>query len=155
MRAELESDAATPADVVRKEEREANGIAFAKGLPVKRDGTYVCGSGGKAHKHLVWKSDRHRLMISNMQGPIEFAADERYGSKGTARTEERDMFFRLVKEEKDKDKAKEPNGKAKRAKGQSTGSKDKAQNKKWTAARRPYIARAALGLMVLFASILG
>ena len=135
-RAELESDAATPADVIRREDRAAKGIAFAKGLPVKKDGTYVCGEHGSMHKTLDWDRDPHRLIICNMKGPIEDAADRRFGDGGAAPEEQRTMFHRLVTEEVEK---------AKKAK----------EYKTFKEASRPYKARVALGLIALLASVLG
>jgi hypothetical protein len=146
LRAELESAAATPADVVRKEDRKGKGIAFAKGLPVKRDGTYLDGYAGKKHETLDWKRDRHRGMICNMREPIEKAALKRYGKSGTALKGEKEMFWRLVKE---------MGGKAKRAGAHQKSKASEEGKAKRSGTSWHYIARVALGLIVLLASILG
>jgi hypothetical protein len=135
MRAELESADATSADVVRKEEREAKGIAFARGVPLTKDGRYLCGNfngQGTKFRQMLWDKDPNPLMVCDMQGSIEAAADERFAEGyGSAQREQKDLFLKLVKDE-------EAN-----APGESKSN------------RRPYKARVALSLILLLASVLG
>lgn len=147
-RADLESNAATPGDVVCKEQRAAKGIAFAKGLPKDKEGTYVDGIGGKKHESVAWDRTKHRIVICNMKDPLIEAANEKYGDEGTASPSDRPKFWKLVDEEKAKAKAK--------AKREKQG-KDKARAnpvKRTSVDPSVYTARAVLGLILLLASVL-
>ena len=138
--------------MVRKEDRKGKGIAFAKGLPLTREGTYLDGYAGKKHETLDWKRDRQRGIICNMKVPIEEAAIVRYGKSGTALKGEKEMFWRLVKEMGGKAKRA---GEHKKLKASEEGKAKRAGKSKNRKASWPYTARVALGLIVLLASILG
>ena len=143
---------ASAAQVVRKSDRRAKGIHFSNGLPLYRDGTYRSGYGedNRSHCQIVWgqnpekQGDPHRAMVCDMKGFIDKVVDERFGDgkngtpNGKASTEDKQMFQRLVKEEKDKDE---------KAHGRNKPNYTKTSN--------PYKARAALGLIQLLSSILG
>jgi len=144
-RADLESNAATPGDVVCKEQRAAKGIAFAKGLPMDKEGTYVDGIGGKKHESVAWDRTKHRIVICNMKDPLIEAANEKYGVEGTAPSDS-PKFWKLVDEEQAKAKTK-----------REKQGKDKAKAKPVKRTRvdpSVYTARAVLGLILLLASVL-
>jgi hypothetical protein len=135
LRADLESAAATSADVVRKEDRKRKGIHFARGLPITKNGRYVDGNfqgTGAKFGQILWEEDRNLGMICDMQGHIDAAADERFGVGGTAQQEQQDLFEKLVREEMEKE----------------DGKIDKSK-------RAPYKARVALRLILMLASVLG
>ena len=139
LRAELEAGAATSAHVIRKEDREAKEIVFARGLPLTKDGQYVCGNfkgKGKKLRQVLWDKDPHRLMVCDMQGYVDAAADERFSvGPGAAQKEHKDLFWKLVKEEEEEAKC---NG-----------------TKLIKSTRAPYKARVALRLILQLASVLG
>ena len=132
---------ASAAQVVRKSDRRAKGIHFSRGAPVARDGTYKSGHSEDKGKYLKieWgpnpglPGDPHRVMVCDMKAVIDKVVDDRFSTSGKASTEDKELFKRLVKEEKDKDRK-----------------LDKKQQSNY-----PYKARAALGLIQLLSSILG
>ena len=139
LRAELEAEAATSAHVIRKEDREANKIVFARGLPLTKDGRYLSGDfkgTGTKFRQVLWDEDPHRLMVCDMQGYVDAAADERFSvDNGAAQKEDKDLFWKLVKEEEEEAKC---NG-----------------TKLIKSTRAPYKARVALRLILQLASVLG
>ena len=149
LRAELEAEAATSAHVIRKEDRtDKDGnvkIAFARGLPLTKNGRYLSGyfnlkeEGEKfrtMYRVIDWDKDPHRLMVCDMQGYVDVAADERFSvGAGAAQKEDKDLFWKLVKEEEEEAKC---NG-----------------TKLIKSTRAPYKARVALRLILLLASVLG
>ena len=124
---------ATADKVVRKADRESMGISFSEGLP-NNEGKFIDGAAKKKQYSLDFDKDPHRAMVCNMQRLIEVAANKEVGVMGGFTSEQKEIFSMLVKEEERKD---EIRGKCRR--------KD---------ARAPYTARAALGLILLFSSIL-
>ena len=106
-----------------------------------RDGTYKSGHSEDKGKYLKieWgpnpglPGDPHRVMVCDMKAVIDKVVADRFGKLGKASTEDKELFKRLVKEEKDKDRK-----------------LDKKQQSNY-----PYKARAALGLIQLLSSILG
>jgi hypothetical protein len=139
-RADEEARAATPAHVVRKEDRNDNGIAFAKGFPLSKNGLYVRGNWvprqkGQKYRQMDWKRDHNRCMVCNMKEIIDQAADERFGANGHAQDEQQVLFKRLVEDEE--------------SEARKSGGYIKART------RAPYKARVALRLIVLFASVIG
>jgi hypothetical protein len=128
-----ERKSASEAQVVRRADREANGITFCNGLP-KNDNSFVQG-GSKTKKleKLDFETDTHRAMVCDMQKEIELAVDHRMGDKSDLSRERKAIFFRQVEEEE---------------------RKDIEAGCHRTDARKPYKARAALGLILLLSSVL-
>ena len=159
LRAELEAEAATSAHVIRKEDREAKKIVFARGLPLTKNGRYMCGNfkgTGTKFRQVLWDEDPHRLMVCDMQGYVDAAADERFSvDNGAAQKEDKDLFWKLVKEEKEEAERK---AMEEEAEGQSTATEANVKKKGIRlikSTRAPYKARVALRLILLLASVLG
>ena len=129
LREENEMARATAAQVVRKKDRQNEGIRFSDELPNK-EGKFTAG-GARRSETIDFDKDPHRSMVCDMQRPIERAADR--SIKGFT-LEKKAIFTKLVEKEVEKDKSK----------GHSVR----------TDARKPYTARAALGLILLLSSVL-
>ena len=129
LREENEMARATAAQVVRKKDRQNEGIRFSDELPNK-EGKFTAG-GARRSETIDFDKDPHRSMVCDMQRPIERAADK--SIKGFT-LEKKAIFTKLVEKEVEKDKSK----------GHSVR----------TDARKPYTARAALGLILLLSSVL-
>ena len=157
LRAELEAEAATSAHVIRKEDREANKIVFARGLPLTKDGRYLSGDfkgTGTKFRQVLWDKDPHRLMVCDMQGYVDAAADERFSvDNGAAQKEDKDLFWKLVKEEKEEAERKAMEEEAEDQVTEANAKKKGIRLIKST--RAPYKARVALRLILLLASVLG
>ena len=128
LREENEMARATAAQVVRKKDRQNEGIRFSDELPNK-EGKFTAG-GARRSETIDFDKDPHRGMVCDMQRPIERAADKSYSG---FTFEKKDIFTKLTKKEEEKD----------RKKGFVR-----------TDARKPYKARAALGLILLVSSVL-
>ena len=161
LRAELEAEAATSAHVIRKEDRtDKDGnvkIAFARGLPLTKNGRYMCGNfkgTGTKFRQVLWDEDPHRLMVCDMQGYVDAAADERFSvDNGAAQKEDKDLFWKLVKEEKEEAERKAMEEEAEDQATEVNAKKKGIRLIKST--RAPYKARVALRLILLLASVLG
>jgi hypothetical protein len=91
------------------------------------------GSKTRKLENLDFETDKHRAMVCDMQKEIELAVDDRMGDKSDLSRERKAIFFRQVEEEE---------------------RKDIEAGCHRTDARKPYKARAALGLILLLSSVL-
>lgn len=122
---------ASVSQVVRRSDRSGKRVCFSKGLPEDRQGNYMCGhDDGRSRKQIQWEHDPHKLMVCDMKGFVDKVVEDRFGACGHAVDEDRVLFEKLVKEERDRDKTKYPE------------------------ARKPFRARAGLRLIMMLISIL-
>jgi hypothetical protein len=128
-----ERKSASEAQVVRRADREANDITFCNGLPTNDDRFVQGGSKTRKLENLDFEADKHRAMVCDMQREIELAVDDRMGDKSDLSRERKAIFSRQVEEEE---------------------RKDIEAGCHRTDARKPYKARAALGLILLLSSVL-
>jgi hypothetical protein len=130
-----ERESASVAQVVRQADREGSGIICSNGLP-RNDGMYQMGSSKSTKLYsLDFETDPNRAMVCDMQTKINEAVENKIGESGDLSAKQKEIFDRLVEEEKRKDEV-------------ETGKKARKD------ARAPYKARAAMGLILLLSSIL-